>query len=241
MATYHGGKQRIGKKISEIIYENVMNQNKMFPEGTSRREIKVDTYIEPFCGMLGVYRWMPSKFGDKFTYFAGDINKSIILMWKKIQEGWEPPISCSEERFKKLKYDGKYSAIEGYVGHLCTYRGVFFDSYYQQKSSKMETNRKRTLEIGKQIGNVTFTSDSYKQFSNVKNAVIYTDPPYWGGEQRYYEGKEYKNRLVFDNEEFFNWCRQMSKHNLIFISEYSAPPDFILLASFGPKEKLFTI
>ena len=36
---------------------------------------------------------------------------------------------------------------------------------------------------------------------------------------------------MFDHEEFFNWCREMSKHNIIFLSEYKAPKDFDIVAN----------
>ena len=37
--------------------------------------------------------------------------------------------------------------------------------------------------------------------------------------------------LSFDHEAFWQWCREMSKHNMIFISEYNAPKDFELIAA----------
>ena len=31
----------------------------------------------------------------------------------------------------------------------------------------------------------------------------------------------------FDHEKFFDWCREQAKNNLVFVSEYTAPDDFI--------------
>ena len=85
MTWYHGGKQRIGKKLSEIIVEasyDISNEENLTIKG----------YCEPFCGMLGVYRHIPkqleNKFEKKLTYKAGDVNKSVIMMWKDVQKGW---------------------------------------------------------------------------------------------------------------------------------------------------------
>ena len=47
--------------------------------------------------------------------------------------------------------------------------------------------------------------------------VIYADPPY-AGKEGY--------GVAFDNEEFWEWCRQ-PRRALLIISEYSAPPDFV--------------
>lgn len=47
--------------------------------------------------------------------------------------------------------------------------------------------------------------------------VIYADPPYCG---------KSGYGVKFDNEEFWDWCRQ-SRRALLIISEYSAPSDFV--------------
>jgi DNA adenine methylase len=230
MTTYHGGKQRIGKRVSTAISEFVKSQNS-----------KVLGYCEPFCGMLGVYRHVITLpiFGEK-KFIASDINKSVIKMWKKSVSGWIPPSKVDREYFDTLKYDGKYSAEKGFVGHLFTYRGVFFDGYFNQTDSKIKNNISSVVETSKKMENVIFKDGSYDQHSDLKNFVIYCDPPYYGVNQRFYTGKEYKNRIVFDYEKFWNWCRKMSKNNIVIISEYSAPKDFKEIWSFK-KEKLFVL
>ena len=47
--------------------------------------------------------------------------------------------------------------------------------------------------------------------------VIYADPPYTN---------KSGYGVAFDNEEFWEWCRQ-PRRALLIISEYSAPPDFV--------------
>ena len=68
MTSYHGGKQKIGRKIAEKISESVVEY---LPY--------IKGYCEPFCGMLGVYRHIPIYLDVK-RYKAGDCNKSLILM-----------------------------------------------------------------------------------------------------------------------------------------------------------------
>ena len=77
MTAYQGGKQRIGKKIYDIIhkYERELVDTKL-------------TYIEPFCGMCGVLRHFAAE-TDR-TCIATDLNTDLILMWRAIQHGWEP-------------------------------------------------------------------------------------------------------------------------------------------------------
>lgn len=224
MTAYHGGKQKIGLKVAEAIHDYVDSHDAL-------GEIK--GYCEPFCGMLGVYQHIPElldsyDFSYDFSYRAGDVNKSVVLMWKRAQKGWKPDTigEMTRERFDKLKYDQKYSAIKGFVGHVYTFRGVFFDGFFKHSSQKIQHNAQNVARIAKKLRNVEFSHGTYTQFSRLKNNIIYCDPPYANGNQRYYTGKEYKNRLEFDSEKFWDWVRKMSVHNYVFVSEYKAPKDF---------------
>ena len=61
-------------------------------------------------------------------------------------------------------------------------------------------------------------------FNNLKNYIIYCDPPYQDSEQRYYDLDG--NKRSFDSKAFWNWCRKMSANNIVIVSEYKAPSDF---------------
>ena len=212
MTKYHGGKQRIGKEIAQIISENSPDD--------------IVGYCEPFCGMLGVYQHIPKMFGEKkasnLKYKAGDINKSVIAMWKELQKGWIPDvIDIDREMFNGMRYDGEISALKGFVGHVSTYRGIFFDGYFPQKRSQIKHSKEKVVRIAKELKEVSFTTGKYDQFSDLHNYVIYCDPPYQGTEQRYFEGEGHWNRLKFDSDKFWEWCKEMSKTNTVFVSEYS--------------------
>jgi DNA adenine methylase len=75
---------------------------------------------------------------------------------------------------------------------------------------------------------------------------VYCDPPFQSN-SCYYDDCGVM-RPKFNHTKFWDWCRKMSKHNLVFVSEYSAPSDFIKVWSkstqtCGPKmiESLFLI
>lgn len=217
MTSYHGGKKRIGKEISEIIVDESIHISE--DEGW-----KIKGYCEPFCGMLGVYQHIPELFeeeGLKLKYKAGDNNKSVIMMWNQAKKGWKPPTQMSEKRYNQLN-NSPPSAEKGYVGHQYSFGSQFFKGYigkYKTKSNYLNVAQ-NVSKIGKHMNdyNVVFNDGLYTQYSNIKNYVIYCDPPYIGAEQRY------KNS--FDSNAFYNWCRKMSENNIIFISEYNAPKDF---------------
>lgn len=208
MTSYHGGKQSIGKHIAEEIIENSIDYLHF-----------IKGYCEPFCGMLGVYRHIIPFCHLK--YKAGDYNKSVIMMWKRAQKGWIPPTSCTEKRYNELKHS-RSSAEKGFIGHQYSFAGQYFKGYRglygnHQEYIKASENVKA---IGQLVTDVEFTHGSYKQFSLLKNYIIYCDPPYTN--TSYYFDEEH-NRLSFDQLEFWEWCLQMSKHNIVFVSEYSCP------------------
>jgi site-specific DNA-adenine methylase len=208
---YHGGKQRIGKYISEIIQEIYS----LFP---------AKTYVEPFCGMLGVYDHVVDFMDKNTKFYAGDVNKSVIEMWKASQKGWKPPEKCVRKTFENVQSERKISALKGFVGHACTFRGTFLNAFFPQSDTRTKRNSKNVVRLGKKLQKVKFKSGPYTQFSNVKGAIIYCDPPYAGGEQRYYSGEARENRLVFDTDSFWKWAKEMSENNVVLVSEYS-PPD----------------
>lgn len=223
MTAYHGGKQRIGKKIAKRIHE-------VCTDIEDEYNFTIKGYCEPFAGMLGVYRHIPILFDNHkphLKYKTGEINKSIVKMWNASKHGWKPPTNITREKFATLKTNGKTSKLKGFVGHAYTFRGIFFNSYFNHTQSRIEKNSKNVQDIGKILKetNTTIVDDNYKQFSNLKGYVIYCDPPYANFSQKYYTGITYSNKLTFDHKKFWKWCKKMSKDNIVIVSEYSAPKD----------------
>jgi DNA adenine methylase len=238
MTAYHGGKQRIGKKLAQIIYNESLDIEDEY-------DFSIKGYCEPFAGMLGVYQHMPDLFEGhkpKLQYKAGDINTSVVKMWNDAKKGWKPPLKVNRKEFDKLKYNNKSSGIKGFVGHAFTFRGVFFDGYFKHSLSRIKSNANRIVTNGKILKkyNINISPGFYTQFSNLKGYIIYCDPPYQNTLQKYYPGIGYKNKLIFDHEKFWDWCRKMAKDNIVFVSEYSVPNDFEKIHKFG-NEKLYII
>ena len=211
MTSYHGGKQKIGETIASVIDECVKN-------------IEIKGYCEPFCGMLGVYRHIPYKLNKKITYKAGDYNESLIMMWKKAQKGWMPPEKCSERHYNELKNQIRPSAEKGFIGHQYSFGGQYFKGYRGIYGNKSEYKKaaENVHDIATELYDVHFSTGDYLQFGNLKNYVIYCDPPYSDNKKSYYFDEEH-NRLTFDHIAFWNWCLDMSHHNIIFVSEYTCP------------------
>lgn len=77
---------------------------------------------------------------------------------------------------------------------------------------------------------VQLSTGNYDAVNIPAGAVIYCDPPYKGTAE-YAEGQ-------FNHDEFWGWAREKAKEHKIFISEYTAPDDFISVYSFDRKSRL---
>ncbi len=210
MTYYHGGKKRLGNSISDILLY-ILNTND-----------KIIGYCEPFCGMLGVYKYILNKF-PKIKFIAGDQNKSLIMMWKSLQKGWFPPKSTSKKNFLKLKYNCESSAEKGFIGHHYGFGGKYFQGY-KNRITKNTIDKLKILTSIPNFKKIKFYSNNYTKISSLENYIIYCDPPYSIYSSYYNDCNELQK---FNHDDFWIWVRYMSKHNYVIVSEYTAPKDFI--------------
>ena len=159
---------------------------------------------------------------------ASDNNDYLISMWRDLQKGWNPPNEMTKElyidiRDNKDKYSKSLVAIAGFCA---TYNAKWFGGYAGIVKTKIGTYRNYYNEairnINKQvhkINDVEFRYCDYTQYSNIKNSLIYCDIPYQGTTQ-------YGTSKDFDYDKFWDWVRDMSKDNIVLVSEYNAPNDF---------------
>lgn len=200
---YFGGKSKIAKKIAAIINPIVAERDAI--------------YIEPFVGGASVLCEINAR-----ARWAGDVNKSIITMFKRLQEGWEPPKELSEEEYHVLhRNDDRDSPLTAFAGFGCSFSGRYFQGYARNNRNTnfaRDASNSLSRKLAK-LHNVRFYHGDYTTIMNAKNCVIYCDPPYLGS--KHYSGTE-----KFDNDKFWNFMRLIAQNNIVFISEYSAPLDF---------------
>ncbi len=236
MTGYHGGKAKGGKEISEIIYDIVVDIE-------NERNKNFNIYWEPFVGMAGIYRHIVDLFSENMKFIASDLHPSLIKMWKGLQTGnFDPPKNITKDMYEKAKKSSS-SALKAYIGFSTTYGGKYFGGYVRSRKPDSEKIKK----IADKLINVNFKTGDYTKINNdIKNAIIYCDPPYSNCKNSYFKMDGITS--VFDNDEFWKWVTYMSKENLVFISEYKAPKNFksiytrkIRSCSFGKikREHLF--
>ena len=202
---YHGGKSLAGSGIAKKIKE-IINKNP-----------NITGYCEPFCGAWGILSHVSAENG--LTLLAGDINESIILMWKELQSGWVPDLSSiTKEHFYNLQGNGESSAEKGFIGHVVSFGGIYFKFFSESLLKYLPGSKKDVISRSEKMSNVTFSHGNYRQFDYLKGFVIFCDPPYENN-SRYYD--ENNKRLKFDSKLFWEWCKKMSKHNIIVVNENS--------------------
>jgi len=201
---YMGSKNRLSKELVPIIQSYITSEAK--------------GYLEPFVGGANVI--------DKINCtkkFGSDNHKYLVAFLDALSNGYEPPINISEDEYKYIKtHQEEYSdEFLGYVGFQLSYGAKWFDTFRRDKIGKRKYDEEAYRNVMKQaplLKGITFKNCSFQDINNIKGFVIYCDPPY-RDTARYSTGE-------FPYEEFYNWCREKSKDNVVLISEYNMPYDF---------------
>lgn len=206
---YMGSKSRIARYIVPIIQ-------------TSIDESGYTTYIEPFCGGCNV---VDSIRAD--NRLANDINPYLIALYDAIlyRDVKLPAIITREEYVSVRSAQSNYPMwYVGAVGFLASYNGKFFGGYSGVVNTRggvrdYYDEAKRNLEA--QIPSLRGVEFSYTDYNAIlpKHAVIYCDPPYA-------DTTGYGGTISFDHGRFWDYVRYVSKDNIVFVSEHSAPDDF---------------
>lgn len=143
---YMGGKSRIAKELAATILSV-----------TPRRDI----YIEPFLGGGNSFLQLAPHFKIRF---AGDVHEDLMLLWKAVQDGWQPPNTLSETDYKALQY-AKPSALRGFAGFGCSFGGKWFGGYARSKKVKDNYYADHTARSLNEIAKV-IRNDTSKDVNN---------------------------------------------------------------------------
>lgn len=208
---YVGSKNRLSKYIVPIIQKNITDVTK--------------GYLEPFVGGANII--------DKVICnkkIGCDINKYLISLLRITRDRPEIiPDTIDEETYYKVRdnkdtYDDWYV---GLVGFCSTYGSKWFGGYARGMKNDGITPRNMSNEAirnlkkqSKNLKGIVFKNLSYLDIPEIKNYVIYCDPPYK-------ETTRYKDCINYN--QFYDWCRKMSKNNIVIVSEYSMPKDFVCI------------
>ena len=206
---YMGGKFKIRKALGELINKNV--------EGCD--------YYEPFVGAAWVLGEVKAE-----NRYASDANPWLITMWKALQDGWVPPETVTKEEHQWYKKNRpRDDPMTAFVGFGCSFGGDWSGGYARDKTGHnyAKGSSSSLLKQLPSIRTAHFSHASYKDL-NPENAFVYCDPPYQNT-------TAYGDVEPFDHDEFWQVMRDWSKKNIVIVSEYAAPDDFVCVKEFQSK------
>lgn len=199
---YMGSKRRIAKHIIPIMTDAADRSG-------------INKWVEPFVGGGNLIDKIP----DRFIRKGYDLNPHVIQAMIDIRDyPGDFPDYVSEDEYKS--YIGRNpEKITSWVRFVCSFGGKFDGGFARnEKRNYCRESKDNALNQSKFIHGVSFECLSYES-TPIKDALIYCDPPY----------KDTTGYKVdtFDHENFYGWCRKMAEENIVFVSEYNAPNDFI--------------
>jgi len=203
---YMGSKRRIAKHIIPIMVD-------------AADEAGITTWIEPFVGGGNSIDKVPNRFKRE----GYDLNPHVIQAMLDIRDR---PFDLLEEF---TDYERKYIRelpfgvpLKSHAAIVTSFGADLMGGYARESGSDNSTfclyGKRSAIKQSKLISDVYFKCISYDEISP-NTALIYCDPPY-KGTSGYKTGS-------FDHESFYKWCRRMAKENIVFVSEYSSPDDFV--------------
>lgn len=180
----------------------------------------ITKWVEPFVGGANMIDKVPSHY-ERIGY---DLNDHVIHALNGIRDD----VECLPDEISELYYKSvignKPDGFTSLIRFGASFGGKFENGYARGRAADgtardywAETKR-NAIKQSPKIQNVQFICDSYENL-DFENCLIYCDPPYQGT-TGYKTGE-------FDHEKFFEWCREQAKRNIVFVSEYDAPDDFI--------------
>lgn len=162
--------------------------------------------------------------------YGFDNHKYLIALLQQAQKDTSVfPETFNEDLYKDVREQMENKYEDWFIGLVgfCSFGGKWFGGYPRGFKNDKVTPRDIVNET---IRNLKKQSDNLKNISfmcrdfrtinqkDFKGYVIYCDIPYKDS-TKYSTGN-------FPYDEFYEWCRIMSKDNVILVSEYWMPDDF---------------
>ena len=197
---YVGGKFKIAKPISEIILSKTDNET---------------TFVSLFCGSCAVEA-RAGKSGKYNKIILNDIHPYLIAMYKAYREGYQFPEKVTKEQYTYTRlHKDENPALTGFIGFGCSFGGKWFGGYGKNIKSKRNLASEAVHSLDrdmKYLMDAEFSCKDYRDVIIPDNSIVYCDPPYDNT-------TGYRGLKKFDTEAFWEYIREISKKNKVFVSE----------------------
>lgn len=141
-----------------------------------------------------------------------------------MQAGYELPETITEEQYQAIRADKDADPVlAGFAGFGCSFGGKWFGGYARDNkggANYAAQSKRSLLKKMSTLGGAEFICGDYRKVPIPPGAVVYADPPY--ADTTGYNGEK------FDSKEFWQAMRLLADTgHTVYISEQTAPPDFI--------------
>lgn len=210
---YLGGKYRIARHIESLVLR-------------ARRGRPY--YAEPFLGGAATFSRSAPHFEHAYGY---DVVPDLVLMWRAVLAGWEPPSDVPEELYAALRH-AEPSPLRGFVGFGCSFGGKWFGGYGRQSiaGGRPVKEGEGTLAPGAarsvmrqaaRMRNASVTLADYRELKIGPDVVVYCDPPYAGT-------TSYAATAPFDSAAFWRTAESWATDGAaVLVSEHEAPAGWV--------------
>ena len=186
-------------------------------------------YVEPFVGGANMI--------DKVQglRIGADLNEYLIQALILIRD--EPETlpknntDFTEQDYAKLRTEE--SRLKGFAGFIYSFGAKWLGGWARNPKEGRDfvaQGYRNALAQSPNLQGVEFVQASYQDLVIPPESIIYCDPPYRGTTG--YRGG-------FEHDAFWQWCRDKTQEgHSVYISEYSAPTDFVCLWSLEVNSSL---
>lgn len=212
---YMGSKSKYAQYIAPILQKTINDRG-------------VSLYVEPFVG--GANMIDKIKCERRIGYDRSD---TLIALLNQARDDFSKVLADgSRELWDKGKGyvkdgimpDDMTLAEIGAMEFFASFSNGGFPRGYAKNVAGRNYFQEARANMEKQAPNlkgIEFYQSNYYDLAKITGAVIYCDPPY--ANTKHYG---YTNQEKMDYVRFWNWVRELSKENYVFVSEQVAPDDF---------------
>lgn len=213
---YMGSKNKYSSYIVPILQKDIDDNN-------------IKLYIEPFVGGANMIDKIQCE--KRIGYDRSD---TLIALLSQARDDWDKVLKDGN---RELWDKGKGYVKDGVMPEDMSLADIgameFFASFsnggfprgYAKNSDTRNYFKEAYRNMEAQAPNlkdIEFYCQDYLDLDeNISGALIYNDPPY--ANTKFYG---YANQPKMNYNDFWDWVRKISKNNIVYTSEQTAPEDF---------------
>ena len=216
---YQGSKTKYAKEIVPILQKYIDDNG-------------ITVFIDGMCGGCNIIDKIKCE-----TRNAIDINEYLIALYEYavIWGDGQYPETITREMWDSCKNhpEDNHKWLVGLVEFFASYSARGFVGGYALNGTR-DYYTERLNNFKKQIPNLQGINFCCSDINNVysTDALFYLDPPYKNT-------KKYGVSKNFDYDKFWNKVRDLSKDNIVIVSEQEAPDDFEIIWEKDVKRNCF--